>query len=100
MQAVYTVIIRRYSWDDSRNSPAVHHYDYRPRQVDLETYNNLTSNTAVGLGAVDGRLVRERTEALQAPRPEAMGHSTDRPPKSVGPTATTTLPSIGSRTTR
>ena len=50
MQAVYTVIIRRYSWDDSRNSPAVHHYDYRPRQVDLETYNNLTSNTAVGLG--------------------------------------------------
>ncbi len=50
MQATYAVIIRRYSWDDSRNSPTVHHYDYRPRQVDLDTYNHLTSNTAAGLG--------------------------------------------------
>ena len=50
MQAEYAVIIRRYSWDDSLNYPRVHHYDYRPRQVDLETYNHLTNNTAVGLG--------------------------------------------------
>lgn len=37
MNAEYFLTIRRQSWDNSRDYPALHNYDYPERQVDAET---------------------------------------------------------------